>query len=89
MVIENAAIFDSENGTIIEENSILIRDGVIQEVGKNIGSVSTRVRMDIQGKLVTPGFIDVHTHLTDILGEKNNVAIDIHPDSVTVYRLRR
>jgi N-acyl-D-amino-acid deacylase len=38
-----------------------IRDGLIVEVGETVGPAATDV--DASGCLVTPGFIDPHTHL--------------------------
>ena len=39
---------------------VAIRDGKIAEVG--IVSGRGREEIDAQGKIVTPGFVDIHTH---------------------------
>lgn len=39
---------------------IAIKDGVIAEIGKVAGTAAQEI--DAQGALVTPGFIDLHTH---------------------------
>ena len=43
---------------------ILIEDGVIRQVGKDLSANGAEV-YDASGKIVTPGFIDMHTHLRE------------------------
>ena len=43
---------------------VLIEDGVIQQVGKDLSANGAEV-YDAAGKIVTPGFIDMHTHLRE------------------------
>ena len=62
-VITNAALVDG-TGSPVRRADIAFVDATITEVGEP-GSVATaganRV-VDAQGRLVTPGFVDVHTH---------------------------
>ncbi|MGR4878149.1 amidohydrolase family protein [Streptomyces sp. LARHCF249] len=47
----------------VEQADVLMRDGLISAVGKRLPAPpGTRV-IDAAGKLVMPGFVDVHTHL--------------------------
>jgi N-acyl-D-aspartate/D-glutamate deacylase len=59
LVIRGGNIADGSGGEMFEAD-IAIRDGRITEVGK----VSAKGKEEIgaKGKLVTPGFVDVHTH---------------------------
>ena len=41
-----------------------ILNGKIEKIGKNIDAASSRV-MDLKGKLVAPGFLDMHVHLRE------------------------
>ena len=41
---------------------ILIEDGVIQEIGRNLAAPQAQV-IDAAGKYVIPGGVDVHTHM--------------------------
>jgi imidazolonepropionase-like amidohydrolase len=53
-------------GPTIRDGSILLRNGTIAAVGANIGTPADLVRViDARGKYVTPGIIDIHSHLGD------------------------
>ena len=39
---------------------IAIRDGVIVQIGTGLGPAEREI--DANGQIVTPGFIDIHTH---------------------------
>lgn len=59
LVIKNAHLVDGTGGPAVHTD-IAITDGVITEVGHVEGP--TRRTIDAEGKLVTPGFVDIHTH---------------------------
>ncbi len=61
-LIRNAVIFDGL-GNRIDNGSILMRDGKIVAVGQNVAEPDNAVVIDANGKWVTPGIIDVHSHL--------------------------
>lgn len=61
-LITNAYIIDGAGGEI-ENGSILITDGRISAIGADIESSDTDQVIDASGKYVTPGIIDVHSHL--------------------------
>ncbi len=50
-------------GTRLEGADVLMRDGKIVAVGANLEVPADAVRVDGRGKWVTPGIIDVHSHL--------------------------
>ena len=50
-------------GPDIERGAILIKDGKIQAVGRNIAIPAEAEVLDLTGKVVTPGFIDAHCHV--------------------------
>lgn len=57
-----------KNGTIVNsketyQGDILIKDGKIAAIGKNLPVEAGTEIIDAAGKLVLPGAIDVHTHL--------------------------
>lgn len=62
LLIKNGLIY-TMNDEIIENGSVLIKDGKIRDVGKDIiAPLDARV-IDAKGRMVTPGFIDAHSHL--------------------------
>jgi len=59
IVIRGGTIADGHGGELYEAD-IAIKDGRIAEVGK-VSAKGTE-EIDAKGKLVAPGFVDVHTH---------------------------
>ncbi|KWX68508.1 amidohydrolase family protein [Mycobacterium sp. NAZ190054] len=59
LVIRGGTIVDGLGGEPFT-GDVAVRDGVIREVGR-VGSAGTR-EIDATGLLVTPGFVDLHTH---------------------------
>jgi N-acyl-D-aspartate/D-glutamate deacylase len=59
LVIRGGTIADGRGGDLFEAD-VAIRDGRISEVGKVSGK--GRDEIDARGKLVAPGFVDIHTH---------------------------
>lgn len=62
LLIKNGKIMPM-SGQILEEASILVVDGRIKEIGKDISIPEGAKIIDAEGKIVMPGFIDAHTHL--------------------------
>jgi imidazolonepropionase-like amidohydrolase len=61
-VIRNVHIFTGA-GPLIRNGAIVLRDGKIAEIGQTVAAPSDAVVVDGQGKYVTPGLIDTHSHL--------------------------
>src|SRR5688572_3658681 len=75
VLIKNATVLTAARGTL-ENTDILIRDGKIARIGKNLsGGASARV-IDATGKFVTPGIIDAHSH-TMIEGQVNESTLAV------------
>lgn len=94
IVIQNATILTVTRGTI-ERGSILIKDGKIAEVGPSVKAPKDATVIDAEGKFVTPGIIDCHSHIA-IDGSVNegsisvssiaNTAEVLNSDDIDIYR---
>jgi N-acyl-D-amino-acid deacylase len=71
LVIRGGRIFDGSGGPAIE-GDIAITDGVIRQIGRVAGK--GREEIDADGRVVTPGFIDVHTHYDGQVTWENRLA---------------
>ncbi len=60
LVIRGGSIYDGEGGSP-RAGDVAIQDGVIAAIGK-VGSAQARRAIDADGAIVTPGFVDVHSH---------------------------
>src|SRR4051794_39584863 len=64
-VIRHATVFDGD-GRRFNDGTVIFADGVVQAVGgPELASPAGAVEIDGTGKWVTPGIIDVHSHLGD------------------------
>ena len=59
LVVRGGTVVDGSGGASFEAD-VAIKDGRIVEVGKVRGE--GREELDARGLLVTPGFVDIHTH---------------------------
>jgi len=61
-LIRGATILTATDKEIVG-GDILLSDGKIKDVGRNIQAPEGAVMIDGKGKFVTPGIIDIHSHL--------------------------
>jgi len=74
-LIKNAHIIDGA-GAEIENGSILLVDGKISAIGAEVDAGEVSLEIDAGGKFVTPGIIDVHSHL----GNYPSPGVNAHSD---------
>jgi imidazolonepropionase-like amidohydrolase len=92
-LIQNATILTVSQGTI-ENGSILIRDGKIEEVGTDISAPGNATVIDASGKFVMPGIIDEHSHTAADAINEGSIAVSsmvdindvINPTDISIYR---
>ena len=62
ILIKNATVWTSEDAGILENTDVLLKDGKITNIGKNLKSRSAKV-IDGSGKHLTAGIVDEHSHI--------------------------
>ena len=93
VLIKNGTVLTAVHGTL-ENTDILIRDGKIAKIGKNLGAPAGAQTIDATGKYVTPGIIDCHSHLMlDAINEGSmsvtsmtRVRDVLNPTDIGIYR---
>ena len=92
VLIKNATLWTNESDGILANTDILLKDGKIAEIGKDLSANGARV-IDGTGKHVTSGVIDEHSHIgatsiNDIATNSGMVRIGdvVDPESINVYR---
>ncbi len=76
VLIKNATILTASHGTI-ENGSILVRNGKIVAVGKDVTASAGAKVIDATGMFVTPGLIDAHSHSASDDGGVNEGTVSV------------
>ncbi|HZS56167.1 MAG TPA: amidohydrolase family protein [Bryobacteraceae bacterium] len=94
VLIRNATVLTVTKGTV-ENGSVLIENGKIAAIGKNVSAPADATVVDATGKYLMPGIIDCHSH-TAIEGGVNegtvsdssmvNIKDVINPEDINIYR---
>ena len=92
MLVKNATVWTNEAEGILQNTDVLIKDGKISKVGKNLSDPAARV-IDGTGKHLTAGIIDEHSHIgaasiNDVASNSAMVRIgdNIDAEAINVYR---
>jgi imidazolonepropionase-like amidohydrolase len=86
LVIENVNIFDSVNKKVHKNKTIIIDNDTISDIIDSSEKVNAIKVIEGKGRLIVPGFIDTHIHLTDIYGDFENAPNTIDKDSIISYK---
>lgn len=95
VLLKNATVWTSAQAGILAETDVVISDGKITAIGRNLGNAPVDTVIDATGKHVTPGIIDEHSHIAIIGGvnegsHANTAEVRIgdvlDPDDVNIYR---
>ena len=63
VLFRNATVWTCDEAGKLEKADVLIRDGLIAEIGSDIKPPSECQVIDASGKHITPGLIDCHSHM--------------------------
>ncbi|MCB0657762.1 MAG: amidohydrolase family protein [Saprospiraceae bacterium] len=93
LLIKNGTVLTVTKGTLANSD-VLIVDGIIKKIGKNISAPKGVEVIDATGQYVMPGIIDAHSHIgIDAVNEATNpVTADVwvgdalDPMDVSIYR---
>jgi imidazolonepropionase-like amidohydrolase len=76
-VIKNATLLTATHGRI-EHGSVYVKDGKIVAFGANVSAPASVTVIDADGKYVTPGIIDPHSHMA-LDGDVNEATSPVVP----------
>lgn len=94
VLFKNVTVWTNEKEGILEETDVLIKNGKIVSVGKNLSDASAIV-IDGKGKHLTSGIIDEHSHIAISRGVNEGghnssaeVTIEdvVNSDDINIYR---
>lgn len=93
ILIKNATVWTNEKEGILQNADVLIKNGKIAAVGKNLSDAGAKV-VDGTGKHVTAGIIDEHSHIAaasineggQSVTSEVRIADNLNPDDINIYR---
>ncbi len=93
LLIKNGTVLTITKGNL-ESTDVLVKDGKIAQIGKNISAPAGVRVIDATGLFVMPGIVDAHSHIAlDAINEGTNAITPevwtgdaINPFQVSIYR---
>ena len=93
LLFKNATVWTNEAQGILEQTDVLIKDGKISAIGKNLNARGAKV-IDATGKHLTSGIIDEHSHIAAAAinegGQNSSAEVSIedviNPEDINIYR---
>ena len=93
ILIKNATVWTSEKEGILQNTDILLKNGKIAAIGKNLSEPGARV-IDATGKHVSPGIIDEHSHIAaasinegaQSVTSEVRIGDNLNPEDINIYR---
>ena len=93
ILIKNVTVWTSEDAGILENTDVLLKDGKIAEIGKNL-KARNAVEVDGTGKHLTAGIVDEHSHIATSAvnegGQNSSAEVTIEdvvdPTDINIYR---
>ena len=94
ILIKNATIWTNEKDGILSNTDVLIKNGKIAAIGKNLSDAAARI-IDGTGKHLSAGIIDEHSHIAGTGGinecsqsvtSEVRIADVLDPEDIDIYR---
>ena len=95
VLFQNATVWTGTDDGIVEASDVLVRDGRIAAVGRNLSAPRNAVIIDASGMHLTPGVVDNHSHAAIVGGVNEASRIStadvrirdvIDSESINIYR---
>lgn len=92
ILFKNATVWTSEDAGILEKTDVLVKDGKIAKIGKDLRGGNAQV-IDAAGKHLTAGIIDEHSHIAALAineaGQNSSAEVKmtdvVDPEDVGIY----
>ena len=93
LLFQNATVWTNENDGILTNTDVLVKNGEIAAIGKNLKSKKAKL-IDATGKHLTAGIVDEHSHIAaasiNEAGQNSSAEVSIEDvvdaDDVDIYR---
>ena len=93
ILFKNATVWTNEEAGILEDTDVLVKNGKIAKVGKDLSAGGAKV-VDATGKHLTSGIIDEHSHIAAFSinesGQNSSAEVRmkdvVNPDDIDIYR---
>ncbi len=93
ILIKNATVWTNEKDGVLQNTDVLLKNGKIAKVGKNISDDGAKV-IDGTGKHVTAGIIDEHSHIAaasinegaQSVTAEVRIGDNLNPEDINIYR---
>jgi len=93
ILFKNATVWTNEAEGILEQTDVLIKNGKISKIGKNLSAGNARI-VDANGKHLTSGIIDEHSHIATAsvneAGQNSTAEVSIEDvldaEDINIYR---
>jgi len=93
LLIKNATVWTNEKEGILPNTDVLIKNGKIAQIGKNLSDASAKV-IDGTGQYLSPGVIDEHSHIAAFsinegaqsVTSEVRIGDNLNPEDINIYR---
>ena len=93
ILIKNATVWTSEKEGVLQNTDVLVKNGKIAAIGKNLNA-SAAIVIDGTGKHLTPGIIDEHSHIATVSINEGGQSVtsevrigdNLNPEDINIYR---
>lgn len=93
ILIRNATVWTCEKEGILANTDVLLKNGKIAAIGKNLSEPGARV-IDGTGKHLSPGIIDEHSHIAaasinegaQSVTSEVRIGDNLNPEDINIYR---